>query len=40
MSLYEVLAIEEFLIWSAKFVNVNKQQYLEAIKIAKEKKLV
>jgi predicted nucleic acid-binding protein len=38
MSLDEALSIEEFLIRFAKLVSVNKQQYLEAIKIAKEKK--
>jgi hypothetical protein len=36
MSLYEVLAIEEFLIRNAKLVTVNKQHYLKAIKIAKK----
>jgi predicted nucleic acid-binding protein len=39
MSLDEALSIEEFLIRFAKLVTVNKQQYLEAIKIAKEKKV-
>jgi predicted nucleic acid-binding protein len=39
MSLDEALSIEEFLIRFAKLVSVNKQQYLEAIKIAKEKKV-
>jgi predicted nucleic acid-binding protein len=39
MSLDEALAIEEFLIRNAKLVNVNKQQYFEAIKIAKEKRV-
>jgi len=38
MSLDGALSIEEFLIRSAKLVTVNKQQYLEALKIAKEKK--
>ncbi len=39
MSLDEALSIEEFLIRSAKLVTVNKQQYLEALKIAKEKRV-
>jgi predicted nucleic acid-binding protein len=39
MSLDEALSIEEFLIRIAKLVSVNKQKYLEAIKIAKEKKV-
>jgi len=39
MSLDEALVIEEFLIRNAKLVNVNKQQYFEAIKIAKEKRV-
>jgi hypothetical protein len=37
MSLDGALTIEEFLIRSAKLVTVNKQQYFEALKIAKEK---
>jgi predicted nucleic acid-binding protein len=39
MSLDEALVIEEFLIRNAKLVTVNKQQYFEAIKIAKEKRV-
>jgi len=39
MSLDEALSIEEFLIRSAKLVTVNKQQYFEALKIAKEKRV-
>ena len=39
MSLDGALSIEEFLIRSAKLVTVNKQQYLEALKIAKEKRV-
>ena len=39
MSLDGALTIEEFLIRSAKLVTVNKQQYLEALKIAKEKRV-
>jgi hypothetical protein len=39
MSLDEALVIEEFLIRNAKLVTVNKQQYFEAIKIVKEKRV-
>jgi predicted nucleic acid-binding protein len=39
MPLDEALVIEEFLIRNAKLVTVNKQQYFEAIKIAKEKRV-
>jgi predicted nucleic acid-binding protein len=39
MSLEDALVIEEFLIRNAKLVTVNKQQYFEAIKIAKEKRV-
>ena len=39
MSLDGALTIEEFLIRSAKLVTVNKQQYFEALKIAKEKRV-
>jgi predicted nucleic acid-binding protein len=39
MSLDEAFVIEEFLIRNAKLVTVNKQQYFEAIKIAKEKRV-
>jgi predicted nucleic acid-binding protein len=39
MSLDEALVIEEFLIRNAKLVTVNKQQYFEAIRIAKEKRV-
>jgi len=37
MSLDGALSIEEFLIRSAKLVIVNKQQYFEALKIAKKR---